>query len=138
MRFDAKGVATPLLGYRQIPKRDQDWIRCQSSCLDGAIRSGRLSEFPLNKEDRLRGDARDLGLVRTVQSFQFDFDGVSKDGHAIANIRDGAGCPIWGVLYEVPEFLIVRETVASHGRKSLDTGKFRLDFFLVERIPLVR
>ncbi len=77
------------------------------------------SSARFNSEQRLRGDARDLGLVCTEVPFELDFD-VWSTGNACAaaGIRKGRGRPIWGVLYEVPEYLIRRET--SGERRSLD------------------
>jgi hypothetical protein len=77
------------------------------------------SSTRLNSHERLRGDARDLGLVCTVAPFELDFD-VCSTGNACAaaDIREGGGRPIWGVLYEVPDYLIRRETAGE--RKSLD------------------
>ncbi len=77
------------------------------------------SSARLNSADRLCGDARDLGLVCTEVSFELDFD-VWSTGNACAaaDMREGKGRPIWGVLYEVPDHLIQRETAG--GRKSLD------------------
>jgi hypothetical protein len=65
----------------------------------------------LNSADRLRGDARDLGLVSTESAFELSFDVWStKNDCAAANLRQSAGRQIWGVLYEVPEFLMGRDT----------------------------
>ncbi len=77
------------------------------------------SSSRLNSEERLRGDAREVGLVCTEVPFELDFD-VWSTGNACAaaDIRAGRGRPIWGVLYEVPDHLIRRET--SGERKSLD------------------
>ena len=77
------------------------------------------SSTRLNSDERLRGDARDLGLVCTEAPFALDFD-VWSTGNACAaaDIREGRGRPIWGVLYEVPDYLIRRETAGE--RKSLD------------------
>lgn len=73
----------------------------------------------LNSAERLRGDARDLGLVYTELPFELDFDVWSTGNNcAAADIREGGGCPIWGVLYEIPDYLIRRET--SGTRRSLD------------------
>ena len=73
----------------------------------------------LNSEERLRGDARDLGLAYTEVPFELDFDVWStRNACAAADLREGRGRPIWGVLYEVPDYLIRRET--SGERKSLD------------------
>lgn len=77
------------------------------------------SSTRLNSEERLRGDARDLGLVCTEMPFELEFDVWSKgNACAAADIREGRGRPIWGVLYEVPDYLICRET--SGERRSLD------------------
>lgn len=77
------------------------------------------SSTRLNSDERLRGDARDLGLVCTETPFELDFD-VWSTGNACAaaDILEGRGRPIWGVLYEVPDHLIQRETAGE--RRSLD------------------
>jgi len=77
------------------------------------------SSTRLNSAERLCADARDLGLVCTEAPFELDFD-VWSTGNACAgaDIREGRGRPIWGVLYEVPDYLIRRETAGE--RRSLD------------------
>jgi len=73
----------------------------------------------LNSPDRLCGDATSLGLALTVESFQFDFTVWSTTNKcAAADIIPGSGGRIWGVLYEIPDYLISRDTAG--GRKSLD------------------
>jgi hypothetical protein len=73
----------------------------------------------LNHPDRLRGDAVDLGLVRTRETFEFDFDVWSTTNNcAASDIRPGGDRNIWGVLYRIPDYLIDRST--SGTRKSLD------------------
>jgi|SRR5437867_167850 len=77
------------------------------------------SSSRLNSDDRLRSDATDRGLVCTEDSFELDFDVWSTcNDCAAADIRSGRGRPIWGVLYDVPDYLISRETAGS--RRSLD------------------
>jgi hypothetical protein len=78
------------------------------------------SSVRLNSADRLCGDAKDLGLACTQAMFELDFDVWScKNKCAAADIREGAGRVIWGVLYDIPDHLI--ETQAASGaRKSLD------------------
>ncbi len=79
------------------------------------------SSARLNEPTRLNGDARDLGLVRTRDPFELDFDVWSKKNKCFASdIRPGGGRQIWGVLYEVPAFLIDRESAKARDRKSLD------------------
>lgn len=49
----------------------------------------------LNSQDRLRGDAKDLGLVCTEAPFELDFDVWStSNACAAADIREGRGRPI--------------------------------------------
>lgn len=75
----------------------------------------------LNSDERLCGDARDLGLATTIDAFELSFDVWSKKGqYAASNLRPNIGRRIIGVLYEVPDFLIARETAKPRGRKSMD------------------
>ena len=77
------------------------------------------SSHRLNSYDRLRGDARKLGLVCTKEPHQLDFTVWSNSNKcAAADIVPGSGRTIWGVLYKIPDHLIHRET--SGERKSLD------------------
>jgi AIG2 family protein len=72
-----------------------------------------------NSADRLRGDAQSLGAAYTEEEFELDFDVWSRGNEcAAADIISGRGRRIWGVLYEIPDHLINRET--SGNRKSLD------------------
>lgn len=72
-----------------------------------------------NSEDRLRGDARSLGAAYTDEEFELKFDVWSRGNNcAAADIVSGRGRRIWGVLYQIPDYLISRET--SNNRKSLD------------------
>jgi len=73
----------------------------------------------LNSNDRLRGDAQQRGIAYTEDDFELDFTVQSKSNQcAAADIVSGSGRKIWGVLYEIPDHLIRRET--SGDRKSLD------------------
>lgn len=72
-----------------------------------------------NSDKRLQGDARSLGAVFTLENFEIDFTVTSKGNKcAAADLISGNGRKIWGVLYEIPDNLISRET--SGNRKSLD------------------
>jgi hypothetical protein len=65
------------------------------------------SSARLNGGNRLRGDAADLGLVCTRQPYELVFDVWSEQNEcAAADIRPGSGRPIWGVLYEIPDYLV--------------------------------
>jgi hypothetical protein len=73
----------------------------------------------LNSPERLCGDAKDLGLVRTEENFELHFNVWSRGNNcAAADLKRGSGRPIWGVLYDVPDGLIARDTAGN--RKSMD------------------
>src|SRR5438045_1058197 len=77
------------------------------------------STVRLNSNDRLQGDARPLGAAYTQEDFDLDFDVWStKNNCAASDIVSGHGRKIWGVLYEIPDYLITSDT--SGQRKSLD------------------
>jgi hypothetical protein len=85
------------------------------------------SSTRFNHPNRLAGDARDLGLVRTRDPFEFDFDVWSESNQCFASdLRSGGGRQIWGVLYEIPAFLIDRKTAKPQDRKSLDAIEGKL------------
>jgi len=75
----------------------------------------------LNGAERLRDAAKVLGLARTEERFVLSFDVWSRTNNcAAANLRrDGRGRVVWGVLYEIPEEFLARDTVPA-GRISLD------------------
>lgn len=80
-----------------------------------------MSNGEINSPDRLRRDAKALGLVCTKGTFELDFDIWSQNRQCWASdIREGKGRTIWGVLYEVPDYLIKRETARARGRRALD------------------
>jgi len=73
----------------------------------------------INSPERLRGDARSLGPARTVATFELAFTVWSTGNNcAAADLIPGNGRQIWGVLYDIPDYLISRDT--AHNRKSLD------------------
>jgi gamma-glutamylcyclotransferase (GGCT)/AIG2-like uncharacterized protein YtfP len=78
-------------------------------------------ESEINSEDRLRGDAKFVDIAETVDDFEFAFDVWSYTrGCAASDIVRKPGEKVWGVVYEVPDFLIDRKTANERGRKSLD------------------
>jgi gamma-glutamylcyclotransferase len=78
-------------------------------------------ESQINSVDRLCGDARFVGIAQTVEEFRLSFDVWSKGRScAAANIVPFPGCKVWGALYELPEYLLDRETAKVRNRKSLD------------------
>jgi hypothetical protein len=79
------------------------------------------SDAEINSEKRLCGDAAFVAIAETVEEFELTFDVQSKGRQcAAADIVRTPGSKVWGVLYEVPQDLIRRETAEALGRKSLD------------------
>jgi hypothetical protein len=82
-----------------------------SNCLDSQI----------NSKDRLYGDAVFICIAETVEPFQLSFDVWSRGrACAAANIVPSPGHTVWGALYEIPWFLIGRDTAKARNRRSLD------------------
>lgn len=82
-----------------------------SNCLDSEI----------NGKDRLKGDAKFIGIAETVDDYELAFDVFSRGRHcAAADIVHKPGGKVWGALYEIRDELIGRESAAMLGRKSLD------------------
>ena len=78
------------------------------------------SNAQINGADRLCGDAIFVGIAR-ADGFELAFDVWSKNrGCAAADIVRKTGSCVWGVLYEVPDYLVTRDGAKSVGRKSLD------------------
>jgi hypothetical protein len=79
-----------------------------------------LSTARLNHPARLQGDARLVGKAVTDDDYEFEFDiwSAGEGGRAASDIVAGHGRKIWGVVYEIPDYLIKRETAKP--RKSLD------------------
>src|SRR6266545_4263178 len=81
-----------------------------------------MSSARLNSETRLKGDAREVGVAFTQDDYELVFDiwSTSEGGRAAADLIEGSGRKIWGVVYEIPDYLIRRETASARQRKSLD------------------
>ena len=78
-------------------------------------------ESEINGENRLRGDAKFAGIAETVEDFELAFDVQSTQrGCAASDIVRKPGGKAWGVLYDVPDYLIGRKTAKEYGRKSFD------------------
>jgi hypothetical protein len=71
-----------------------------------------LSSARLNSATRLNGEARVVGIALTHENHEFEFDIWSRadGGRAASDIVAGRGRKIWGVIYEIPDHLIRRET----------------------------
>lgn len=82
-----------------------------SNCLDSEI----------NSKNRLCGDARFVDIAETVGDFELAFDVQSTGrGCAASDVVKKLGSKVWGVLYEVPDYLIDRKTAKARRRKSFD------------------
>ncbi|MGA2659557.1 MAG: gamma-glutamylcyclotransferase family protein [Verrucomicrobiota bacterium] len=78
-----------------------------------------MSAARLNAGNRLNGAAHPVGVAVTENDYEFTFDICSKTNDcAAADIVEGGGRRIWGVLYEILDRLIRRDTSAPD--KSLD------------------
>jgi hypothetical protein len=78
-------------------------------------------EGQINGRDRLRGDAKFICIAETVDDFQLAFDvWAAGRGCAAADIQAKPGSKVWGVLYEIPDYLIRRATAHEKGRKAMD------------------
>lgn len=117
--------------FPSLSQQEGDFRRRQEECLDTyrfplamtlVFQYGSNTDSQrLNASDRLRGDARQIGVAYTEDDYELDFTVWSDGNHcAAADIVPGSGRKIWGVLYEVPNYLITRETSRNHNRKSLD------------------
>ena len=79
------------------------------------------SERQLNSPNRLCGDARFVTIAETVGKYQLAFDVWSTGrGCAASDIVASPKGKVWGVVYDVPDFLISRDTARERKRKSLD------------------
>lgn len=75
------------------------------------------SDAQINGTERLKGEASFVTKAETVDDYELAFDVLSKNRDcAAADIVGKPGGKVWGVLYEVPEYLIGRDTTP-YGRK---------------------
>src|SRR6185295_14398140 len=81
-----------------------------------------MSAARLNSAKRLAGDARTICVAKTVEYFELVFSVLSKSNNCAAAdlLLSKAGRNIYGVLYEIPEFLLSRDAAKRKSRKSLD------------------
>ncbi len=79
------------------------------------------SESQMNSPERLHGDARFVGIAETVEDFELAFDVFSTNRScAASDIVRKPGGKVWGVLYEVPDYLMSRGSARACGRRSFD------------------
>lgn len=79
-----------------------------------------MSVARLNGRDRLAGAAKVICVAMTAESFEFVFSVWSKSNNCAAAdlLLSKTGRNIYGVLYDVPDFLLSRDSAKP--RKSLD------------------
>ena len=96
-------------------------------------------ESEVNGKDRLCGDAKFVDIAETVEDFELAFDVCSTvRSCAASDIVRKPGGKVWGVLYEVPDYLIGRETAKARGRKSLDAIEGECKNYKRETISVCR
>lgn len=81
-----------------------------------------MSVSRLNGEDRLAGDAKPICVARTVKPFELVFSVWSQSNNCAAAdlLPSETGRTVYGVLYEVPDFLLSRDTAKQQNRRSFD------------------
>ena len=69
------------------------------------------SESQFNSQDRLRGYAKFVTIAETVDVYQLAFDvWNTRRGCAASDIVASPGDKVWGVIYDVPDFLIANRS----------------------------
>jgi len=98
-----------------------------------------MSVARLNGDDRLAGNAKVVGVATTVERFELVFSVWSKSNNCAAAdlLPSAAGRNIYGVLYEVPDFLLSRDTAKEKRRKSLDAVEGEGTNYVREMIDVV-
>lgn len=81
-----------------------------------------MSVTRLNGKDRLAGDAKPVCIARTTETFELAFTVWSNlnDCAAADLVPSQSGRSVYGVVYEIPDALLHRDTAKEQKRKSLD------------------
>lgn len=81
-----------------------------------------MSVARLNNADRLAGDAKPIGVAKTAEPFELAFSVWSKRNVCAAAdiVPSMTGRSVYGVVYDIPDFLLSRDTATKHNRQSLD------------------
>jgi cation transport regulator ChaC len=81
-----------------------------------------MSVSRLNGDDRLAGDAKVLCIAQTIERFEFGFTVFSKSNNCAAAdiVSSESGRNIYGVLYEVPDYLLSKQSANARDRRSMD------------------
>jgi len=99
-----------------------------------------MSVARLNSADRLAGDARPIGVARTAEPFELVFSVWSKTNNCAAAdlVPSKTGRSVYGVVYDIPDFLLSRNTAEEHHRKSLDAIEGEGKNYVRETIDLIK
>lgn len=92
----------------------------------------------LNHEDRLAGDAIVVEIARTVEPYELAFTVWSRTNKCAAAdiVPRSDGRSIYGVVYDVPEYLLSPDTAKEKNRRSLDAIEGEGTNYQRERITL--
>lgn len=72
-------------------------------------------ESEMNSPERFNGKAIFLGVAKTVENYQLDFNTYGRRREcAVADIIKSGNKPVWGVLYNIPNELMCRETAPNN------------------------
>ncbi len=86
----------------------------------------------LNSPERLNGAARVVGAAVTAEPWSLAFTVDSRVNRcAAADLADVPERPIWGVVYDIPDRLLARETAAPHRAFDAIEGNYRRGPLLV-------
>lgn len=78
-------------------------------------------EERINSLGRLNGDAKYLYNAKTVDDYELDFTVWSNSNNcAAADIVRKRDSKVWGVVYDISDYLVERASAKQRGRKSLD------------------
>lgn len=99
-----------------------------------------MSVARLNSVDRLAGDAKPNCVARTARPFDLMFTVWSKSNDcAAADLVPGStGRSIYGVVYEIHDFLLSRDTAKQRSRKSLDAIEGEGTNYVRDMIDLIK
>lgn len=99
-----------------------------------------MSIARLNGVDRLAGDAEFICIAHTVDTFDLMFTVWSKSNNCAAAdlVPSKTGRSIYGVVYEVPDYLLSRDTAKEKNRRSLDQIEGEGVNYLRNKIEIIK
>lgn len=99
-----------------------------------------MSVARLNHMERLDGNAKPIAIATTAEPFELAFTVWSKTNSCAAAdiIPSKAGRNIYGVVYDIPDFLLSRESAKKQNRKSLDAIEGEGTNYIRKTIQLIK